>query len=280
VAQQFNNDNKPVTKTETVVTREEPKNGAREYAAPTKKAFPWWVLPLALIPLLLFMFNRNNDNTDRATSAVTQPSPVGSVAAVPTPTPVPSEMAAANGMDAAQQSNENGTDPDPAVAAAEQGGATPTMTASPGSELSGAEVKDSKVYKGKDIAVAPQVGASKEGDPLSDVVAFATAPDKSALIGRRVKLTNVPVMSVINERAFYVGPSSSQQMLVLLDSQMKPTSKSNVTITQGRPVSLVGQMKALPGASDLQGQYQIGQTQYGSLKNDTVYLHATVAQEK
>jgi hypothetical protein len=284
VAVQFNNKN---NKPETVVTREDTENGAREYKAPEKKAVPWWILPLALIPLLLLLFNRNDNSTDRASSAVSQPAPVGSVAVVPTPTPVPSGMAVADGMDAAQQANANGTDPDPAVAAAEQGGTTPTMSGSPesasslsGTEPSGGMGEDLKVYKGKDIAVAQRGRASNEGELLSDVVTFATASDKSALIGRKVKLTNVPVVSVINSRAFYVGPSSSQQMFVLLDPKMQPTAKSNITISQGKTVSLVGYVKALPQVSELQGQYQIGQKQYGMVQNEGAYLHATIAQEK
>ena len=214
------------------------------------------------------------------------------MASVPTPTPLPSGMAVANGMDAAQQANAVGVDPDAAVAAAEQGRVTPMTPATPSSDMAmmgemddqnapgSGSGQDRMVYKGKDIAVAPPSGASNEGGLLSDVSSFAKASDKSALIGRMVKLTNVPVVSVLNPRAFYVGPSASQQIFVLLDPKMQPTANANVRLEQGKSVSLVGYVRAMPEASALQRQYQIGQTQYSTLQNESVYLHATIAQEK
>lgn len=272
--------NKPVVE-KTVVTREGAEGGAREYRAPDKKgAFPWWLIPLVLIPLLIFAFSRRGPDTDQVASATTTP-PMAMATASPSPgadtspssvaSPAP-DMTEPNKMDAAQKANENGTDPGTAAA-------TGVAANAPVSGVD-AEGKSIKVHKGDDIAVAPKAGASKPGETLSDVVTFATAPDKMALIGRKVQLKNVSVLSVLNPRAFYVGPSASQEMLVLLAPRLTPTGSKDILFKAGDKVSLTGDLKAIPDASAMQSDYQVAQDDYTNLQKQGAYLNATVAQEK
>ena len=111
---------------------------------------------------------------------------------------------------------------------------------------------------------------------------FATAPDATAFIGRKAKLTNVPVQKVITDRAFFVGPSAQQQMLVLLDKGMDAGANGGkkVTVATGRPVSLIGVVEAMPTQEAITQTYGVSGADYAALQSQKAYLHATVAQQK
>ncbi len=161
----------------------------------------------------------------------------------------------------------------PAPAATADNSAAGT-TASPGQDI--------KIHKGTDIATAKPAQASVPGVPLSDVVAFAAATDPLSFVGRKAKLTAVPVQKVLSDRAFFVGPTAQQQMLVLLDKGMDAgaSGASKVTIAAGQPVSLVGVVEKMPTQEAISQQYQISGANYTAIQDQKAYLHATVAQQK
>ena len=142
--------------------------------------------------------------------------------------------------------------------------------------------QDIKIHKGSDITTAKPEQASVPGVPLSDVVAFATAADPLTFVGHNAKLTNVPVQKVLSDRAFFVGPTAQQQILVLLDKGMDAgaSGASKVTIAAGKPVSLVGIVEKMPTQEAISQQYQISGDNYTAIQNQKAYLHATVAQQK
>lgn len=148
-----------------------------------------------------------------------------------------------------------------------------------GTDMSG---KDIKVHSGTDITTAKPAQASVPGVPLSDVVTFATATDPTTFIGRKAKLTNVQVQKVITDRAFFVGPSPQQQMLVLLDKGMDAgaSGSAKVTVAAGSPVSLVGVVEALPTQEAVNQTYGVSGSDYAAIQGQKAYLHATVAQQK
>ena len=152
----------------------------------------------------------------------------------------------------------------------------------PNASTASASGQDIKIHKGTDITTAKPQQASVPGVPLSDVVTFATAADPLSLVGRKAKLTNVPVQKVLSDRAFFVGPTAQQQMLVLLDKGMDAgaTTPSKVTIATGQPVSLVGVVEKMPTQEAISQQYQISGDNYTAIQDQKAYLHATVAQQK
>ncbi len=165
--------------------------------------------------------------------------------------------------------------PAPAAAPATPAAATPdASTSTPGQDI--------KIHKGSDITTAKPEQASVPGVPLSDVVAFATAADPLTFVGRNAKLTNVPVQKVLSDRAFFVGPTAQQQILVLLDKGMDAgaSGASKVTIAAGQPVSLVGIVEKMPTQEAISQQYQISGDNYTAIQDQKAYLHATVAQQK
>lgn len=222
------------------------EGGAQIYQE--KKGLPIWLWPLLallLLGLLFFFLRPHGQSNDTAQQTASPP-----VVAPAAPTPAP------------------------AVA-----DTTPAAPAAGGADTSG---KDIKVHSGTDITTAKPAQASVPGVPLSDVVAFATAADATAFIGRKAKLTNVQVQKVITDRAFFVGPTSDQQMLVLLDKGMDAGASTDkkVTITAGQPVSLIGVVEALPTQEAINQTYGVSSTDYAALQSQKAYMHATVAQQK
>ena len=222
------------------------EGGAQVYRE-KKGGIPWWAWLLAALLLLALLYALFHHSTPQAAS--TSPMPV---AAPADPSAAPADSSAA-----------------PATPA-------PADTAAPASG------QDIKIHKGTDITTAKPQQASVPGVPLSDVVAFATAADPLSLVGRKAKLTAVPVQKVLSDRAFFVGPSAQQQMLVLLDKGMDAgaSGTSKVTITTGQPVSLVGVVEKMPTQEAISQQYQISGDNYTAIQDQKAYLHATVAQQK
>lgn len=246
----------PAATTPAVTTQQTGReNGAREYSAPERKGFPWWVLLLGLIPLLFFLFRgRDNQQEQR------QPAPVAAASPAPVPTAPASPTTDAVAPVAADTSTAESAAQPPAPAANE------------------------KVYQGRDIAVGATGAASAQGAPLTDVVSFANAADPSALIGRKAKLTDATVGRVVNDRAFYVTSGDGRQMLVLLDPGMNAGAGAagaaqKVALQEGGRVSLTGVVKALPEQAALQ-QYGMTAEDMAGLQQQGAYLHATVAQSK
>ncbi len=221
------------------------EDGARVYQEP-KKGLPIWLWPLLALLLLglLFALLRHHGDEARETAPAAP-------AAAPATTPAP-------------------------VAAAGTDSTTPAAT---GTDTAG---KDIKVHSGTDIATAKPAQASVPGVPLSDVVVFATATDPTTFIGRKAKLTNVQVQKVITDRAFFIGPSPQQQMLVFLDKGMDAGANgaAKVTVTAGQPVSLIGVVEALPTQEAINQTYGVTGADYTSIQDQKAYLHATVAQQK
>lgn len=220
------------------------EDGAQVYPDPGKKGLPVWLLPLLallLLGLLLYAFLHRHHGGQEA-----QTTPAQTVA----PAPV---MPAATPAD--------NTKPSTPVAAVPDG-------------------KDIKVHSGTDVTTAKPGQASVPGVPLSNVE-FTAATDPASLIGRNAKLTDVMVRKVLTDRAFFVGTSDTQQMLVLLDKGMDAAAGAGkVPIVAGKPVSLTGIVEALPTQEAVNQQYGVTGDNYTAIQSQKAYLHATVAQKK
>ena len=206
------------------------------------KGLPWWAWLLLALVLLGLLLALLNRHGSQQAAA-----PVATPAAAPVPAAAPAPAADTTGAGAA---------------------------AAPGQDI--------KIHKGTDITTAKPAEASVPGVPLSDVVAFAAATDPMTFVGHKAKLTAVPVQKVLSDRAFFVGPTPQQQMLVLLDKGMDAgaTTPSKVTITAGQPISLVGVVEKMPTQEAISQQYQISGDNYTAIQGQKAYLHATVAQQK
>ena len=246
-----------VTETKTVATKPVQEDGAEAFVNDKKAGFPWWLpllLLLCIVPLAYFALHRS--------------SPPEVVAAAAPPMKRTDVVATAPVVPAAT--------PEAAVAPATADSAAATDTSA-----APAASGDAKVYSGKDIAVGSTAAASSQGEPLSDVTQFTGATDRATLIGRKVKLTDVKVLRVITDRAYFVGGSDEQKMLVLLDKGMDAgAGPQRVNIMPNGTVSLTGVLEKVPNPEMAQEQYGLSKPNFDAIGKEDVYLHATVAQKK
>lgn len=231
------------------------EGGAKIYED-KKGGLPWWLwllLGLLLLGLLFFLLNRPK-GTPQTAAVPAQTAPAQTAQTTPPVTPA-----------------------DPVAATTTNGQPVP-----PGPPAATTPTKDIKIHSGTDITTAKPAQASVPGVPLSDVNALTAAADPMALAGQRAKLTNVTVRRVISDRAFFIGPSDTQEMLVLLDKGMDAgtSGAAKVTITAGQPVSLVGIIEKLPTPEALSQTYALSGDNLTALASQKAYLHATVAQQK
>lgn len=241
-------------------TRTGAKGGAQIYQE--RKGLPLWLWPLLallLLGLLYALLHHGPKTAQVQTPATTNTVPA--ISSVPATGTAPASV-----------------------------GGTPTATATttngqpvpPGPPSAAASVKDIKVHSGTDIATAKPAQATAPGVPLSNVVLFAAATDPATFVGRRAKLTNVAVQKVISDRAFFVGPTPQQQVLVLLDKGMDAGASSNakVTVASGQPISLIGVVEPMPTQEAVNQTYGVSGADYAAIQSQKAYLHATVAQQK
>ncbi len=253
-----------VTETKTVTTKPVREDGAEAFVNDKKGAFPWWLpllLLLCIVPLAYFALHRS--------------SPPDTIAAISPPPKKRANVIATAPVVA------TGTPEATAVAASADSAASANTPAAADTSATPPASGDAKVYSGKDIAVGSTAAASSQGEPLSDVTQFTGATDRATLIGRKVKLTNVKVLRVITDRAYFVGGSDEQKMLVLLDKGMDAgAGPQRVNIEPGGTVSLTGVLEKVPNPEIAQEQYGLSKPNFDAIGKEDVYLHATVAQKK
>lgn len=112
-------------------------------------------------------------------------------------------------------------------------------------------------------------------EPLTDLAFLLTAPDPEALIGRRVTLENVRVLSVPGDVAFWVGPNANEQLLVILDETATPgdpTTEGRYDINPGQIITIYGEARAFPGVEEAIEQWNVSDEQL--LEQQSVYVNA------
>lgn len=118
-------------------------------------------------------------------------------------------------------------------------------------------------------------------EPITDVVVIATTQDQQSLVNRQVQLTNTPVQSVIGDRTFWVGPSNTQQMLVVLDEALDSGStEKRLDVNQGQTLTINGLLRPMPNTADAQKQWGLSAAEAEALKSQKVYLQASQVQQK
>jgi len=118
-------------------------------------------------------------------------------------------------------------------------------------------------------------------EPITDVVVVATTQDQQSLVNRQVLLTNTPVQSVVGDRTFWVGPSNTQQMFVVLDEALDSGStEKRLDINAGQTLTVNGLIRPMPSLADAQKQWGLSAAEAEALKNQKVYLQASQVQQK
>lgn len=120
-------------------------------------------------------------------------------------------------------------------------------------------------------SAAPVETAAVTGPPITDVLLIVDAPDRPVLAGREVRLTNAPVLDVVGDRTFFVGPDANRRLFVVLNETPVP-GDSAIDINAGQTVNLQGVLRR-PGDGVIGGQPIEG------MPADTdLFLHAQTAE--
>ncbi len=123
------------------------------------------------------------------------------------------------------------------------------------------------------VSAAP-TGNGTAAEPLFDMLAIVNTPAQAPLIGRPVVFQNVRVQSVPGDRAFWVGPSAGQQVLVVLDEVGTPgtPTEGRYDINPGQDITIFGQVRPFPGATAAQQNWGVAND--ALLGQQQVYIHA------
>jgi hypothetical protein len=129
------------------------------------------------------------------------------------------------------------------------------------------------------VTTAPTVVSTTE--PITDVVVVTTTQDQQSLVNRQVQLTNTPVQTVTGDRTFWVGPSNTQQMLVVLDEALDSGgTEKRLDVNQGQTLTINGLLRPMPNTADAQKQWGLTAAEAEALKSQKVYLQASQIQQK
>lgn len=130
---------------------------------------------------------------------------------------------------------------------------------------------------GPAVAVAPAAPAAADAE-IDDVLMIVTVPDRRPLVGSRIRLTNVPVLDVVGDRSFWIGPSREQRVFVVLDESGPPTgpTDADININPGQVVNLTGVVRAMPDARTAEAAF--GAPGAAAVREESVYLFAQAAE--
>ena len=139
------------------------------------------------------------------------------------------------------------------------------------------------------VAVAPpavsEPAATGAGAEITDplVIIALPVPDRPTLIGRTVRLTGVPVLDVIGDKAFWIGSGPDRRVLVTLREVPPPGSPTDadIDINPGQTINLVGEVRALPSLTGAERQAvdaEFGPDFAAAAQNEPIYIFARTAQ--
>lgn len=106
----------------------------------------------------------------------------------------------------------------------------------------------------KPATTAPVTGTTTDndnmatGDEITDEAMIVDVPERTTLVGKRVNLEKVKVLSVIGDRTFYVGQNDGKRFLVAINQEATPnTAKEGIVdINAGQMISLKGEFMQIP----------------------------------
>lgn len=114
-------------------------------------------------------------------------------------------------------------------------------------------------------------------DPITDVLVIVTPTDRTQLVGRRVRFTDVKVQRVVGDQGFFIGPNENQRLFVRLTKALdRGRAEQIVNVNQGQIRTLGGVVRQLPNIEEIKQQWGLNAQEIAGLERDRVYLEADV----
>jgi hypothetical protein len=126
------------------------------------------------------------------------------------------------------------------------------------------------------------LAAPPAGDPITDIIAIVTVPDRAPLVGRRVTLSGMKVQTVTGPNTFWVGPNPDQQLFVVRSGggasdsvPAQPVADTSRGARVGQTVSVSGVIRPLPGdLEQVRAGWSLSTANEATLTRERVYLDA------
>ena len=115
------------------------------------------------------------------------------------------------------------------------------------------------------------------GNEITDYSVLVNPQNPQSLVGKRVRLTNMKVQSVVGDRTFYVGPSESQRVFVVLDQVKTPNTatEGRYDINAGQTISINGIVEKMPDVQEARQRFGklMSEAELNKLKDQQVLIH-------
>lgn len=120
---------------------------------------------------------------------------------------------------------------------------------------------------------------SATGEPAT-FSAVIGANAKSPLVGRLIRIDDVPVQSVLGDKVFTIGPSAEANILVHIDEPTQPGNQGEweLVVRPSNRVFVVGRLEARPGP-DWDKARGIDATEEARVGNKSHYLKAVYVEK-
>jgi len=117
--------------------------------------------------------------------------------------------------------------------------------------------------------------------PVTGIGQYLDAQDKSALAGRSAMFGSVNVQRVLSDRAFTVGPTIDQELLVLMDSRLSEGPiEQRLRVEKGQQLMVSGVMEKPPTPEIQRDRYRgLNAPEMQLMDTKRIYLHATAVQK-
>jgi hypothetical protein len=104
-------------------------------------------------------------------------------------------------------------------------------------------------------------------------VAILDATNKQPFIGQPFNVRNVPVQSIANDHALWVGPNGATPMLVVLAGNNNTAANTN--ISQGSRININGTVQKAPPAAQAEQQWSLSGDDANRLEQQGAYIQTT-----
>ena len=113
------------------------------------------------------------------------------------------------------------------------------------------------------------------GEPITDIVAVVTVPDRQPLVGRRLTVSGVKVQTVTGPNTFWVGPNPDQQLFVVRADSARAAADGTARVGPGQMVSVSGVVRQLPDdLGSVRSAWSLSTANEATLTRERVYLDA------
>ena len=120
--------------------------------------------------------------------------------------------------------------------------------------------------------------AGQQDGPVRNLAVFYNAENPETLVGRRVRLENVDVLSVTGDRDFWIGDREGRQVLVILDevpTPNQPLVEGRYDVNPGQKISVLdAEVKRFPGWEEARSRWNLDSNLRSNFEKQRVYIEA------